>query len=101
AVRGPAQDHVAEADGFAGMPAQVAVDAPAEPVGFDIGLAIHWLLRRECGLAPARVEQAVVVERRIPFREIVDRRMDAAVAEHGAGAALVRALPASVDPAVP
>ena len=42
----------------------------------------------------------VVLQRRVPLRQVVDGGVDAAVAQHRAGAALVGAVPASFDAAV-
>src|SRR5688572_12118472 len=90
----PAHDHVAETDRLARMPQRAAGDAPTEAVAGLMRLTGDLRMRRECERARGVVEQAVVVERRVPLREIVDRGVDAAVAEHGAGRALVGALPA-------
>ncbi|KAG1390876.1 hypothetical protein G6F58_012858 [Rhizopus delemar] len=45
-------------------------------------------------------QQAVVIQRRIPAGQVVQRGIDAAIAEYGAGGALVGALPAAIEPAV-
>lgn len=82
-------------------PKRVDGNAPAV-VGFS-GLAGDFRVRTEGELARGVAAQALVVKRgiRIPFREVVDVRLDAAVAAGGAGEILVGALPAAVGLAVP
>src|SRR5690606_29455427 len=90
----PAHHDVAETDGLARVPDGIAGDAQAEAVGGLVGFAGDAHVRCE-GERTRRIrEQAVVVHGGVPAREVVDRGIDAAVAEHRAGGALVGALPA-------
>ena len=57
-------------------------------------------LRREGQRARGVGEQAVVVQGRVPPRQVVDGGIDATIAEHGAGAGLVGAAPARAVRAV-
>src|SRR5690606_31873630 len=76
------------------VPDGIAGDAQAEAVGRLVGFAGDADVRGEGERARGVGEQAVVVHGRVPAREVVDRGVDAAVAEHRAGGALVGALPA-------
>ena len=53
--------------------------------------------RGEHEVPPAGLQQALVVQCRVPAGQVVDGRIDAAVAEHRAGLALVGAGPSAVD----
>src|SRR5690349_8185702 len=97
---GPAHDHVAEADALARVPQRVAGDAPAVAVARFVRLADDLHVRAEGVLARGVAEQATVVERGVPFGQVVDVRVDAAVAAGGGGEALVGAQPAALGPAV-
>src|SRR5690348_9034158 len=97
---GPAHDHVAEADALARVPQRVAGDAPAVAVARLVRLADDLHVRAEGILARGVAEQAIVVERGVPFGKVVDVRVDAAVAAGGGGEALVGAQPAALGPAV-
>src|SRR3978361_1253279 len=83
----PTHDDVAKADAFTGVPHGVVAESPAESVA-GVGIAAG-IVRRERQLARILAEQLVGVERRIPFREVVDRGVYTAVAARGAGDALI------------
>src|SRR3546814_6339071 len=57
---------------------------------------LDFHVRAEGELARGVAEQAIVVQRGVPLRQVVDRGVDAAVAAGGAGDALVGACPAAV-----
>jgi len=96
----PAHDHIAKADAFAGMPKRVATDAPAETIVGLVGLPHHFRMRAEGKLARGIAQQAVVVKRGVPFRQIIDAGVDAAIATGGAGEILIGQLPLAIDIAV-
>src|SRR6185436_1162313 len=85
---------VAEADGLAGMPQGFARDAPAEPV-FHL-CVVRVSRRREGGLQRARTQQSAVVQSGIPLRQVIDRRIDPAIAEHRTRLALIGSIPAAI-----
>jgi len=86
-----AHDDVAKSDRFARMPASLAGDAPAEAIlnGRIVGRGRS--LEREA--QRGRPQKPVLAKCRIPFREVVDGGIDTAVAEGGAGQALIGARP--------
>src|SRR6185312_9777294 len=96
----PAHDHVAETDAFAGVPQRVAGDAPAIAVAGLVRFAGDLHVRAEGELARGVAEQAVVVQRGVPLRQVLDRGIDAAVAAGGAGDALVGPRPLAAHLAV-
>jgi len=59
----------------------IGVDTPAEAVVFQVGY--KGLLQRFFA------NQLVGVQRLVPFKQIIQRRIDAAVAQYGAGNTLV------------
>src|SRR5690606_4479022 len=75
----PADDDVAESNGFAGVPHGVSRDAPAEAV---VDLRVdRFHPGREREREGRLGEEAIVVQRRVPLRQVLDRGIDAAVPE--------------------
>src|SRR5690606_2116131 len=96
-----ADDHVAKAHRLARVPHAFAIQAPAVAVGVHVVLVHrHPGLVGEGQGAGVVGQQPVVVQRRVPARHVVERTVDATVAQHRAGRALVGALPGAVDQAV-
>src|SRR5688572_21048445 len=93
-----ADDGVTEPYRLAGMPERIAGDPPAEAILDRRVVGEGGRRERE----PARLlaEDPVVLQRGVPFRQVVDRCIDAAVAENSARRALVRTLPGAVHIAV-
>src|SRR5688572_18340678 len=93
-----ADDGAAEPHGLAGVPDGVPRDPPAETVLNR--RVVGGRRRREREPARVRTQEPIVAKRGIPFGEVVDRRVDASIAEDRARRALVDALPGAVHFAI-
>src|SRR5258706_15323181 len=91
-------DGIAKADGFARVPTRLAGDTPAEAVLNGRVIGLDRGLKRE----PQRFrpQEPVAAKRGIPFREVVDRGIDTAVAQCCAGEVLIGANPRMLAPAI-